>query len=86
MLPDLAGPAGTEIYMKKLWNRLLTYFVRQPTSVSSAPARAECPRCASGMMPLMSVWRHGSNVAVVKTTRVWFLKPCRVGFFRMKQV
>jgi hypothetical protein len=75
MLPDLAGPAGTEIYMKKLWNRLLNYFARQPASVSSASARQECPRCASGMMPFPSVWRHGSGVAVVKTTCAWFLKP-----------
>jgi len=26
-------------------------------------------------MPLLSVWRHGSGVTVVKTAGAWFLKP-----------
>jgi len=38
--------------LQKWINRLLTYFVRQPTSVAAAPAQPKCPCYGSDMKPL----------------------------------
>jgi hypothetical protein len=52
MLPDLAGPAGKEIYMKEALKQVVDLF-RAPGSVGCCcSGTAKMPYCGSDMMPL----------------------------------
>jgi hypothetical protein len=52
MLPNLAGPAGKEIYMKEALEQVVDLF-RAPGSVGCCcSGTAKMPYCGSDMMPL----------------------------------